>query len=46
MESEKIATFKSTFEPKQAKIVTLNGKTREIVILNQLVNQNWKTMLL
>ena len=38
--------FKSTFKPKQAKIVTLNGKSKKIVTFNHLVSQNWKTLLL
>ena len=38
--------FKSTFEPKQGKLFTLNRKTKEIVTLNYPVSQIWKTMLL
>ena len=32
--------------PKQAKIITLNGKSKKIVTLNHLISQNWKTLLL
>ena len=34
--------FKTTFNPVKAKIITLNMKSKEIIISNQLLSQNWQ----